>query len=184
MAAVMVRDSLPATATHAAARGTLSERRPVVKDVLSFSALIGARSGTAGDALTKKQRGGDKRLHLEIEGVREGVLLTSNWRSSVSSSSRAGGTSTAPAGASAVPAGTSTDNPVAGGSMPASGVNSTAAPRPVGMAARVPTCQRWSAPRRYPSCPTTSSPTPAEGRALPTCAIGTPRCTARGALAA
>jgi hypothetical protein len=56
------------------------------------------------------------------------VLLTSNWRSSASSSLRLGGTSTAPAGASAVPAGTSTDDPAAGGSVPALGVNPTATP--------------------------------------------------------
>jgi hypothetical protein len=48
----MVRDSSPAAATLTAARGALSERRPVIKDVLSFSAFTGVRSGTADDTLT------------------------------------------------------------------------------------------------------------------------------------
>jgi hypothetical protein len=39
----------------AAASGTLSERHPIVRDVLNFSALTGARSGTAGDPLTTKE---------------------------------------------------------------------------------------------------------------------------------
>jgi hypothetical protein len=37
-------------------RGALFECCPIVRDVLSFSALTGARSGTASDALTMKQR--------------------------------------------------------------------------------------------------------------------------------
>jgi hypothetical protein len=111
----------------AAARGALSERRPVASDVLNLSALASARSGTANDALTTKEREGEW-LCLEIKGVREEILLTSNWRSPTSSSSRAGGTSTVPTGASAVPAGTSTDYPAMGGSVPASGVDCTAAP--------------------------------------------------------
>jgi hypothetical protein len=41
----------------AAARGTLSERRPITSDVLSLSALTGARAGTVGDALTTKKKG-------------------------------------------------------------------------------------------------------------------------------
>jgi hypothetical protein len=49
---VVVRDGSPATATLTAARGALSERHPVIRDVLNFSAFAGARSGTVGDALT------------------------------------------------------------------------------------------------------------------------------------
>jgi hypothetical protein len=55
------------------------------------------------------------------------MRLTSNCRIHASSSSRAGGTSVAPAGASAVPPGTSTNGSAAGASAPATGVNSTAA---------------------------------------------------------
>jgi hypothetical protein len=51
----MMRDGSPATAALAAARGTLSERRPVVADVLNFSALTSARAGTAGNPLTTKE---------------------------------------------------------------------------------------------------------------------------------
>jgi hypothetical protein len=51
---VVARDSLLATATLATARGALSERRPVVEDVLNLSALTSARSGTADDPLTTK----------------------------------------------------------------------------------------------------------------------------------
>jgi hypothetical protein len=47
-----------AVATLATARGTLSERCPIVADVLNFSALTGARSGTADDPLTTKEREG------------------------------------------------------------------------------------------------------------------------------
>jgi hypothetical protein len=54
-AAIMMRDGSPATAALAAARGTLSERRPVVTDVLNFSALTSARAGTAGNPLTTKE---------------------------------------------------------------------------------------------------------------------------------
>jgi hypothetical protein len=61
----------------AAACGALSERRPVANDVLNLSTLTGARSGTADDALTAK-KGGDERLCLKIEGVQEGMLLTSS----------------------------------------------------------------------------------------------------------
>jgi hypothetical protein len=56
VAAVVVRDDSPATATLVAAHGTLSVCCPVGTDVLSFSALTGARLGTAGNALTTKQR--------------------------------------------------------------------------------------------------------------------------------
>jgi hypothetical protein len=54
-AAVVARDSSPAVATLAAARGTLFERRPVTNDVLSLSALMGARAGTDDDALITKE---------------------------------------------------------------------------------------------------------------------------------
>jgi hypothetical protein len=47
---------LPAAATLTVAHGALFERHPVGRDILSFSALTGARSGMAGDALTTKQR--------------------------------------------------------------------------------------------------------------------------------
>jgi hypothetical protein len=47
----VARDSSPA-----AARDTLSERFPVVADVLNLSALTRVRSGTAGDPLTTKER--------------------------------------------------------------------------------------------------------------------------------
>jgi hypothetical protein len=51
-AAVMVCGG-PLNATMlATTRGTLSELLPVTSDVLSLSTLIGARTGTAGDALT------------------------------------------------------------------------------------------------------------------------------------
>jgi hypothetical protein len=53
----MARDSLPTAATLAAARGCLSERRPVTSDVLSLRALKGAREGTAGIVLTMKKKG-------------------------------------------------------------------------------------------------------------------------------
>jgi hypothetical protein len=45
---------LPTTATLATARNTLSERCPVIEDVLNFSALKEARAGTAGDPRTTK----------------------------------------------------------------------------------------------------------------------------------
>jgi hypothetical protein len=55
-AAVVARDGSPTAAALAAAHDTLSERRPVVADVLDFGALTGARSGTASDPLTMKER--------------------------------------------------------------------------------------------------------------------------------
>jgi hypothetical protein len=64
---------------------------------------------------------------LNIKGMQEEALFTSSWRTPASSSSWAGGTSTAPTGASAVPADTSTDDPVTGGSAPTSTVDSMAA---------------------------------------------------------
>jgi hypothetical protein len=73
----------------------------------------------------KKRKG--ERLPLKIEGARGEALLTSNWKIPASASLRVGGTSTAPASASVRPTGTSFDGPVAGGSAPASGTNSTAA---------------------------------------------------------
>jgi hypothetical protein len=53
---IVVCDGSPANATLAAAHGALFEHCPVDKDVLSFSALTGVRSGTTIDALTTKQR--------------------------------------------------------------------------------------------------------------------------------
>jgi hypothetical protein len=41
----------------AAAHGALSERHPVIEDVLNLSALTGARLGMASDPLTTKERG-------------------------------------------------------------------------------------------------------------------------------
>jgi hypothetical protein len=38
-------------------RGAFSERRPVTSDILSLSALTGARAGTPGDALTMRKKG-------------------------------------------------------------------------------------------------------------------------------
>jgi hypothetical protein len=52
----MARDGSPVATTLAAARSTLSERRPVVTDILKLSALTGARSRTAGDPLRIKLR--------------------------------------------------------------------------------------------------------------------------------
>jgi hypothetical protein len=57
-AAVVTCNGSPAATTHAAAHDALSERRPITSDVLSLSALMGARVGTAGDALTTKKKGG------------------------------------------------------------------------------------------------------------------------------
>jgi hypothetical protein len=68
-----------------AARGTLSERRPVVVDVLNLSALTGDRAGMAGDPCHQKERKGE-RPPLEIEGAWGEALLTSNWRNPASSS--------------------------------------------------------------------------------------------------
>jgi hypothetical protein len=92
-----------------------------------------------------------------------------------------GGTSAAPTGASVAPAGTSSDGPAAGGSASASGTNSTAALSARGDGARVPTCRRWSTPHHFPPRPTTSSPAPAEGKALAVRADGTPHCVVLGA---
>jgi hypothetical protein len=72
-----------------------------------------------------------KRPPLEVKGARGEMLATSNWRIPASSSSRAGGTSVAPAGASVVPAGTSTDGPAASASAPTAGTNPRPLPRPV-----------------------------------------------------
>jgi hypothetical protein len=52
----VVRDGSPTAATLAAASGAPSERRLVANDVLHLSALTGARSRIAGDALTMKGR--------------------------------------------------------------------------------------------------------------------------------
>jgi hypothetical protein len=54
----VVRDDSPTAATLFATRGALSERCHVVEDILKFSTLIGARSGTASNPLTTKEREG------------------------------------------------------------------------------------------------------------------------------
>jgi hypothetical protein len=46
-----MHDSSPAADVLAVGRGTLSERRPIVADVLNLSTLAGARAGTVGDPL-------------------------------------------------------------------------------------------------------------------------------------
>jgi hypothetical protein len=74
----------------AAVRDTLSERCLVVTGVPDLSALAGARAGTVGVTLsTRNQK--SKRQPLEVKGARGEMRLTSNWRITASSSSRAGG---------------------------------------------------------------------------------------------
>jgi hypothetical protein len=51
----VTHDGSTAVAALAAVRGTLSERRPVIADVLNLSALIGARAETVGVTLTTKE---------------------------------------------------------------------------------------------------------------------------------
>jgi hypothetical protein len=48
-------DSLAATMLSAA-RGALSEQHPVTSDIISLSALTGARARTAGDAVTVEKK--------------------------------------------------------------------------------------------------------------------------------
>jgi hypothetical protein len=48
---------LIAASTTIAAHGALFERCRVTSDVLSLSALMGARAGMAGDTLTMKKKG-------------------------------------------------------------------------------------------------------------------------------
>jgi hypothetical protein len=92
-------------------------RRPVSNNVLNLSTLTGAMSGTAGDALTTKEMEGMSSRVSKLRACRKKCYLP-----------QAGGASTVPTCASAVPAGTSTDDPVMGGSMPASRVDSMATP--------------------------------------------------------
>jgi hypothetical protein len=53
--AVVTRDSSPTAAGLAAVCGTLSERRPVIMDVLTLSALTGVREGTVDVTLSTKE---------------------------------------------------------------------------------------------------------------------------------
>jgi hypothetical protein len=50
-------DGSPAIAALAAGRGTLSEHRPAIAEVLNLSALIGAKAGMVNDSLSTKERG-------------------------------------------------------------------------------------------------------------------------------
>jgi hypothetical protein len=125
---VVAHDGSPVAAALATARGALSECRPVANDVLNLSALTGARSGTAGDALTMKGRERMSGCVSKTRACMKKYYLPQAGEAPFPFPRRLGGASTAPTGASAVPAGTSTDDPVTGGSMPASRVDSTASP--------------------------------------------------------
>jgi hypothetical protein len=81
------RSGSPVAAALAAAHATLDERRLVSTGTPDMSALTGARVGTIGVTLrTRKHK--DEHQPLKIQGARGEVLLTSIWRSLVSSSSR------------------------------------------------------------------------------------------------
>jgi hypothetical protein len=54
-AAVVTHDGSPASTALAAVHDTLSERRPVVANVVNLSALTGARAGAVGVTLTTKE---------------------------------------------------------------------------------------------------------------------------------
>jgi hypothetical protein len=74
-ATVVARDGSPATATLAAVCGALFEWRPVVSDVLNLSALVGARVGTVGDALTTQERQGMSGYISKSEACGKGRYL-------------------------------------------------------------------------------------------------------------
>jgi hypothetical protein len=74
-AAVVACGSWPATTTLAVVCGALSERRLVASDVLSLSALVGARAGTAGNALTTKERQGMSGYISKSEACGKGRYL-------------------------------------------------------------------------------------------------------------
>jgi hypothetical protein len=82
MTAVVTRDGSPAAAALTVACGTLSERRPIVVDVLNLSALTGVRAGRpttscqlkqgrVSDCLSKSKAHGEKRYSPQI---RESLL--------------------------------------------------------------------------------------------------------------
>jgi hypothetical protein len=89
------------------------------------------------------------------------MLLTSNWRIPASSSLRAGGYLRR---ARWRLRGASTDGPAAGASAAATGTSSTDASSTRGDGAWDSTYRRWPPHHFPPPHPTTSSPTPAEGR--------------------
>jgi hypothetical protein len=124
----VTRDGSPAAATLAAARGALSERRPIANDVLNLSALTGARSRTAGDDLTMKGRQRMSCYFAKPRACRKKCYLPQAGEAPLPFPRRLGGASTAPTGTSVVLAGTSTDDPATGGSVHASRFDSTTAP--------------------------------------------------------
>jgi hypothetical protein len=121
---------------------------------------------------------------LNIKGMQEEALFTSSWRTPASSSSWAGGTSTAPTGASAVPADSSIDDPVTGGSAPTSRVDSMAATSARGDGGAGSHLSEVVCSPSLSFSSRTSSPMPAEERDLAAHTVGTPRCTDQGAPAA
>jgi hypothetical protein len=56
-AAVVTRDGSPTAVALAAGHDTLSERRPVIADVLNLSGLTSVRAGTVDDPLSIKESG-------------------------------------------------------------------------------------------------------------------------------
>jgi hypothetical protein len=89
---------------------------------------MGARSGTAGDALAAKEKQEMSSYISKSQACRKNATYFKLEKPRFLFLKGSGGSSTAPAGASAVPAGTSTDDPVTGGSVSASRVDSVATP--------------------------------------------------------
>jgi hypothetical protein len=166
---------------HARRRcGALFERRPIVRDVLSFSALTGARSGTAGDALTMKQR-------EEISGFVSKSracgkeCYSPNIKSLTSSSSRAGEHLHCARWRLRGARRHLHRQPGGGRLCARLGGQFHGRPSDCGDGGAG---SHLSEVVRSPPRPTTSSPAPAEGRALAARAASTPRFIAQGALAA
>jgi hypothetical protein len=110
-----------------AVRGALSERRSIVEDVLNFSALTGA-VGDDRRPPDNERRGGVSSCPSKSRTCGKECYSPQTGEAPLPLPRGLGGTSTAPVGASAVPADTSADNPVAGGTAPSSGIDSTAVP--------------------------------------------------------